>query len=399
MTIHSTLPKTFLPLLAFAVGVMAANVYYSQPILALIADSLGIRPDAAGLIMTLTQVGYGFGVLLIVPLGDLFENRKLILIMITVTIFAELTLGFSHAVLPYSLASVAAGLGAATVQILIPYATHLYPREMRGRVLGTLMSGLMLGIMLSRPLASLLTDMVDLHAVFYVSAVIMALLVVRLFFILPSRTPGKAGLDYGRLIVSMAKLVKTTPILRRRGINQGLMFGAFCLFWTTMPLMLVNSAFHFTQKGVALFALAGVAGAVVAPFAGRAADKGHGRAASILAFCVGVMAFALAHFLPEGGWLTLALLVVAANLLDAGVASHLVLGQRAIFMIDPANQSRLNGLYIAIVYVGGSIGSALGAWAYLHGGWAFATMIGLLFPLLALSLILSEKFFGYSEAA
>ena len=181
--------KGFTILISFAVGLMAANIYYAQPILALIAESLGLRPDAAGLIMTLTQIGYGLGVLFVIPLGDLFENKKLILTMISITIVAELTLGFARNVTPYFVASILAGLGASAVQIIVPYATHLFDKSQRGQVLGSLMSGLMLGIMLSRPLASLLTDLVSLHAVFFVSAGLMTLLLWRLVYALPVRNP------------------------------------------------------------------------------------------------------------------------------------------------------------------------------------------------------------------
>jgi len=395
----SALGKSFILLLAFAVGLMAANVYYPQPILALLAASLGLKTEAAGLIMTLTQIGYGLGVVFIVPLGDLFENKKLILSTIAVTIVAELVLGLSRATLPYFAASLFVGLGASTVQILVPYASHLYDKAMRGRVLGSLMSGLMLGIMLSRPLASLLTDFVSLHAVFFVAAGLMAILWWRLFARLPERAPESTGLSYVGLIASMGRLLVRTPILQRRAIYQSLMFGAFCLFWTTAPLMLIRSAFQMSQKGVALFALAGVAGAVAAPYAGRLADRGWGRKATLIAFAVGILSFVCSHFVVEGSMNSLITLVLAANLLDAGVSSHLVLGQRAIFLIDPSNQSRLNGLYVGIIYIGGAAGSALGAWAYAHGGWGFATWIGLLFPAIALVLTLTEKFFGYAEAA
>ena len=292
--------KSFILLLAFAVGLMAANVYYPQPILALLAGSLGLRPDAAGLIMTLTQIGYGLGVVFIVPLGDLFENKKLILTTIALTIAAELVLGASRDVLPYFAASLFAGLGASTVQILVPYASHLYDKSMRGRVLGSLMSGLMLGIMLSRPLASLLTDLVSLHAVFFVAAGLMAILWWRLWRRLPSRAPEPTGLGYADLIGSMGRLLLRTPTLQRRAVYQSLMFGAFCLFWTTAPLMLIRSAFHMSQKGVALFALAGVAGAVAAPYAGRLADRGLGRKATIAAFVVGILSFVCSHFIIEG---------------------------------------------------------------------------------------------------
>ncbi len=376
---------------------MAANIYYAQPILSLIAESLGLRPDAAGLIMTLTQIGYGLGVLFIIPLGDLFENKKLILTMIALTIVAEITLGFARTVIPYFLASIVAGLGASAVQIIVPYTTHLFDRAQRGQVLGSIMSGLMLGIMLSRPLSSLMTDLVSLHAVFFVSATIMLFLFWRLAYVLPERKPGATNLKYGQLIWSMKDLLLTTATLRRRAIYQSLIFGAFCLFWTTVPLLLISPEFKFTQKGVALFALAGLAGAIVAPYAGKMADRGLTRKATTSAFVLGVLSFLISHFAYENTVLSISLLVIAANFLDAAVSAHLVLGQRAIFMIDPTNQSRLNGLYIGIVYVGGAIGSALGAWAYLHGGWQISTFVGALFPACALVMLWTEKYFGYTE--
>jgi predicted MFS family arabinose efflux permease len=390
--------KSFITLMAFAVGVMAANIYYTQPILSLIAHSLGMRPDAAGLVMTLTQIGYGLGVLFIVPLGDLVENKKLILTMIIITIFAEVALGSSQSLIPYMMASVLVGVGASAVQIIVPYTTHLFDRAERGHIIGSLMSGLMLGIMLSRPLSSLLTDMISMHAIFYFSAGLMTLLLLKLYKALPERSPEATTLKYNQLIWSMKDLVVKTPTLQRRAIYQAFMFGAFCLFWTVVPFMLVNT-FHFTQVGVAAFALAGLAGAAAAPYAGKLADKGWSRRTTASAFIIGISSFILSHFIKTEGYVSVILLIIAANLLDAGVSAHLVLGQRAIFMIDPKNQSRLNGLYLAIVYIGGSVGSALGAWSYQHGGWEMAMLAGLFFPLAALLLFLSEKAFGYLEVA
>lgn len=383
--------------MSFAVGVMAANIYYAQPILSLLAKSLGIRPDAAGLVMTLTQVGYGLGVFFVVPLGDLIENKKLILTMIGVTIVAEILLGASQSLIPYFMATMLVGLGASAVQIIVPYTTHLYDIKERGHVIGSLMSGLMLGIMLSRPLSSLLTDLVSLHAVFYFSATLMTIVLWRLYVLLPERKPEHSNLKYTQLIWSMKEMLVKTPTLQRRALYQACMFGAFCFFWTITPMMLVNSAFQFTQKGVALFALAGLAGAIAAPYAGKLADRGWSKQATFTAFAIGIISFATNHFIEAGSLFSLIVLIVSANLLDAGVSAHLVLGQRAIFMIDPKNQSRLNGLYLVIVNVGGAFGSALGGWAYLHGGWGFASLLGLLFPLVAMILFLTEKLVGYQE--
>ncbi len=398
MQIETKMKKSFIILMSFAVGVMAANIYYTQPILSLIAASLGMRPDAAGLVMTLTQVGYGLGVLFIVPLGDLIENKKLLLTMVLLTVVAELALGSSQSLIPYMMASVMVGIGASAVQIIVPYTTHLFDKSERGHIIGSLMSGLMLGIMLSRPLASLMTDMISMHAIFYFSAIVMFFLACRLYKVLPERKPEATTLKYTQLIWSMKTLLFNTATLRRRAVYQACMFGAFCLFWTVVPFELVDT-FHFSQKGVALFALAGLAGAAVAPYAGKFADKGWSKQATIGAFVIGILSFLLSHFIRTDGFVSVLLLIIAANLLDAGVSAHLVLGQRAVFMIDPKNQSRLNGLYLAIIYIGGSIGSALGAWAFQHGGWEKAMLIGLVFPLVALVLFLSERVFGYQELA
>lgn len=396
MQVEAKMKKSFIILMSFAVGVMAANIYYTQPILSLIAHSLGLRPDAAGLVMTLTQVGYGLGVLFIVPLGDLVENKKLILLMILLSVAAEIALGSSQSLIPYMLASVMVGVGASAVQIIVPYTTHLFDKSERGHIIGSLMSGLMLGIMLSRPLSSLMTDMVSMHAIFFFSAIMMLLLAWRLYYALPERRPEATTLKYSQLIWSMKHLIINTPTLRRRAIYQACMFGAFCLFWTVVPFMLVDT-FHFSQKGVAVFALAGLAGAAAAPYAGKLADKGWSRKTTVFAFIIAILSFILSHFIRTEGVVSVILLIIAANLLDAGVSAHLVLGQRAIFMIDPKNQSRLNGLYLAIIYIGGSLGSALGAWSFQHGGWEVAMLMGIVFPLVALVLFLTEKIFGYTE--
>ena len=225
----------------------------------------------------------------------------------------------------------------------------------------------------------------------------MTLLFFKLSKVLPERMHETTTLRYGQLIWSMKELLLKTPTLQRRSFYQACMFGAFCLFWTIAPMYLLSSVFQFTQKGVALFALAGLAGAIAAPYAGKMADKGHGKKATAIAFAVGIISFLASHYIKSGSVFSIIVLIITANLLDAGVSAHLVLGQRAIFLIDPKNQSRLNGLYLALVYIGGSIGSALGGWAFLHGGWTFATLIGLCFPLIAMIFFLTEKLVNYVE--
>lgn len=385
------LSRFLVVLLATAVGIIVANLYYAQPLVAMISHSLGLAPSAAGLVVTLTQAGYGLGVLLIVPLGDVVESRRLMMTMIAIAILGVLGLSFATNVASYFLAALATGLGASTVQLIMPYAAHFAPDHQRGKVVGMMSSGLMIGIMLSRPIAGFLTDLFSWHAVFVLSAVLMTLLIVVIQRALPVKHPANARLRYKDLLASMATLFATTPVLRRRAIYQGFLFAAFCLFWTTIPLYLAGPLFQLSQSSIAIFALAGVAGAISAPFAGIASDRGWIRPASMLAMLVSSLSFLISHFWSAGSTGALAALVLAAILLDAGITANLVLGQRAIFSLKAEHRNRLNGLYIAVIFIGGATGSTLGTWAYARGGWQLSSWVGFALPLCALIFFLTER--------
>ncbi|AJC65636.1 MFS transporter [Dickeya zeae] len=370
-------------LLAMACGLIAANIYYAQPLAGPISTALGLSAKATGLIVTLTQIGYGLGLLLIVPLGDLVENRKLTLALLMIAALSLLAAGLSTYPLPFLMSALGIGVGTVAVQVLVPYAAHMAPAAVRGRVVGNVMSGLMLGIMLARPVSSFLTQLVSWHLVFFASAVGMTVLAGVLCLTLPRRVPtGK--LHYSELLVSMAGLVRTTPILRRRAIYHAALFGAFSLFWTTTPLLLAGPVYGLSQGGIALFALAGVAGAIAAPIAGRVADRGWSRPATAVAILAVAAGFLLSHLGTPGSSWSLGGLVLAAIVLDFGVSANMTLGQRAIFALGAEVRARLNGFYMTTFFLGGALGSMLGAWAYASGGWAWASAIGIALPVAAL---------------
>jgi predicted MFS family arabinose efflux permease len=376
-------------LLAAACGVIAANIYYAQPLVGPISHELGLSPQAAGLIVTMTQIGYGTGLLLIVPLGDLIENRRLILCVMSVAVLALLGAAFSTTPLQFLVAALFIGLGSVAIQIIVPFAAHLTPEATRGQVVGQVMSGLMVGIMMARPISSFITSISSWHVVFIVSTLAMVLLAIVLGRALPKRVP-VSGLGYGALLSSMAHLVVATPILRRRALYQACLFGAFSLFWTTTPLYLAGPQFHLTQAGIALFALAGVGGAIGAPIAGWIADRGASRPATGLAMLTVAVAFLITHIGEAGSALRLACLVAAAILVDFGVQANVVMGQRALFMLGAEYRSRLNGLYMATFFAAGAVGSALGAWAFAQGGWFLTSWIGLALPVMALLYFATE---------
>ncbi|AYM06006.1 MFS transporter [Agrobacterium radiobacter] len=377
-------------LLATACGLIAANLYYGQPLAGIIGAELGLSAGATGLIVTLTQIGYGIGLLFVVPLGDLVENRKLVVSSVAMAVLSLVGAAFAPHAAPFLIAAFLVGVSSVAVQVIVPYAAHMAPHAIRGRVVGNVMSGLMAGIMLARPVSSLLSEVVSWRGVFLTSAAVMALLAVVLFRLLPTRMPD-ARLSYGALMASMGRLALHTPILRRRAIYHAFLFAAFSLFWTTTPLYLSGPHFNLSQGEIALFALAGAAGTVAAPIAGRMADRGWTRAATFFALVAVALSFAVTHLAPEGSHLALAILVVAAIVLDFGVTTNLVLGQRAIFTLGAEFRSRLNGIYMATFFMGGAIGSAVGGWAYAVGEWQAASWIGFALPVAALLYFLTEK--------
>lgn len=377
-------------LLAAACGVIVANIYYAQPIAGPIGHALGLSVSATGLIVTLTQIGYGLGLLFIVPLGDLIETRKLVLGAFGLCFAALLVAASAHGAAQFLVASLIVGIASTAAQILVPYAAHLAPVEIRGRVVGQVMSGLLIGIMLSRPAASFVDDLFGWQAIFYIAAGLMAAIAVAILLKLPPRQP-TSHQRYTALLESMVTLYRTTPILRRRAFYQALLFGAFTLFWTTTPLLLAGAPYHLTQRGIALFALAGVAGAFAAPIAGTLADRGRSRTATGLAMASVLLGFLITRIPGMPTWASIGLLTAGAILLDFGVQSTLVIGQRAIYTLGAEYRSRLNGLFMATFFAGGAICSAAGAWAFERGGWHLASLIGMALPVAALLYFATEK--------
>ena len=372
---------------AGACGLIVANIYFAQPLIGPIGRALKIQPGTVGLIVTVTQLGYAAGLALLVPLGDLVENRKLISTVLIGAVAGLAAMAAAGTPAVFFAGAFLLGLCSVAAQILVPFAAQLAPDASRGRVVGNVMSGLMIGILLSRPAASLIADLWGWRMVFGFSAALTVVLSLVLARILPVRHPG-TGLSYSAVLRSLAQLLVGTPVLQRRAVYQAALFGAFSLFWTGVPLLLEGPAFGFNQRGIGLFALAGAAGAVAAPLAGRLADRGWTR------FCSGLfMAMVAAAFVIGwlgAAWQSIGALVAAAIVLDFGVTANLVLGQRAIFSLAPEIRSRLNGLFIAIFFLGGAAGSALAGIAYARGGWAAVSSIGLCFAAACLMVYATE---------
>ncbi len=384
-----TVPVWMTFLLATACGLIAANVDYAQPLVGPIAEELHLAGSGAGLIVTMTQIGYGLGLLFIVPLADLAENRRLVLCILAVAALSLLAAGFALTAAQFLAAALVVGLCSVAVQILVTYAAHLATDATRGRIIGNVTGGLMLGIMLARPVASLVTAVSSWRALFFCAAVVIMAVALALALSLPARRP-QTRLSYFALLGSLGHLARHTAILQRRSVYHAFLFAAFSLFWTTVPLVLAGR-FQLSQAAIALFALAGAAGAVAAPLAGRLADRGLGKPATAGAMLLVAGAFLLTQVDSAGSPLALAAFTLAAIMLDFGVQMNGVVGQRAILASAPEVRGRLNGLYIASFFMAGAIGSALAGWAYAKGGWALTSWVGFALPVAALICLATER--------
>jgi predicted MFS family arabinose efflux permease len=366
-------------LFAFCCGAIAANLYYAQPIIALIAPDIHMSNGTASLIVSLTQIGYALGLFFLVPLGDLLENRKLMIATALVSIMSLAIASFTHHAGAFLAISLLVGFSSVAVQILIPLAAHLAPDESRGRVVGTIMSGLLLGILLSRPISSFIADHFGWRAVFGFAAVLMTIVTTVLALTIPSRQPEHKA-TYVELIGSLKALAMTMPVLRHRSLYQALMFASFSLFWSSVPVELMHR-YGLSQSAIAVFALVGAIGASSAPVAGRLADAGHTHRATSIALVVGALSFLPAMIDPRLGVFGL---VVTGVVLDFAVQMNMVLGQREIYALHAASRNRLNALYMTSIFIGGAVGSALASVLYEHGGWLWVAVAGTIFPALAL---------------
>jgi predicted MFS family arabinose efflux permease len=379
-------PRGLVLLLALACGLTVANLYYAQPLLPELRRSFRLSEVAAGGLVTATQLGYAAGMVLLVPLGDRLQTRRLASALLWVT-SAGLVVAGAAPSFPVLLAgALVSGTTSVVVQILVPFAAGLAPERIRGRIVGRVVSGLLAGVLLSRALSSLLAEAAGWRVVFLGSAGLMAVLAVTLHAALPGH-PASTAVSYPELLRSLARLPLRHATLRRRALYQAAMFGAFSAFWSTVSYLLAGPPFHLSQLGIGIFALVGAGGAVIAPLAGRWLDHGHGRVLTAATFVTSAAAFGLAGI----GRHSLPLLAVAGVAIDMAVQASFLAGQHAIYRLDPSARARTNSVYLATFFLGGALGSQLGSAAYGAGGWPALTALGAALPVLALLGWLTEQ--------
>ena len=387
-------------LFAVAVGVIVLPLYAAQPLIGSIAASFGLSPGAMGLTTTMPMVGYAAGLLLLVPLTDLLEIRRLILTTLSVGAVALTVAAIAPSPPIFLAAALAFGASASAIQMLVPAAASMVPEVERGQLIGNVMSGLMMGILLSRPLASLASVVFGWRGSYALDAVATACTAIVLRRAFPRRTPAIQILTYGALIASLWELLVKEPVLRRRAAYQAACMGAFGIFWTAVALRLAEPPFELGQTAIGLFTLAGVGGAVVAPIAGWTGDRGWNALATRLAH-VAIIAASILAGVVGASWfgfdpsarpvLSLALLAMSAVVLDLGVIGDQTLGRRAVNLVNQDARGRLNGLYTGIFFLGGAIGSVFAGIATVPSGWTFVCLIAAGFGTTALVLAAREQ--------
>jgi predicted MFS family arabinose efflux permease len=361
--------RALIPLLALACGLTVANLYYSQPLLDLIADAFGVSEGAATVVVTLTQIGYALGLLLLLPLGDLVENRRLTTRLLLGTAASLLVAALAPAYPIFLVFSVLIGVTSVVAQILVPFAAHLAPPAQRGAIVGKVMSGLLLGILLARTVSSFVGGLWGWRAIFFISAALMIALAAAMWRLLPARRPSHAA-GYGSLLRTVWDLARTEPALRRRALCQALLFGAFSAFWTAIAYELIDEH-GFSQSQIAVFALIGAGGAAAAPIAGRLADRGYGSWGSGGALLLA----ALMALLAAAGHRSVIVLAIAGVLLDFAVQAHQVMSQHEIYALRADARARINTVFMTTVFTGGAIASVLTGALHHRFGWTGACLL------------------------
>lgn len=365
--------------LAAAAGLTVANIYYNQPMLGLMARDLPGR--AITYVPTATQLGYAAGLIVLVPLGDLVERKRLIVLQcLALTVALALVAVAPSAGLVLA-ASLGVGLLASVAQQVVPFAANLAPDERRGAIVGTVMAGLLCGILLSRTLAGLVAGVFGWRAMFWLAVPLLLATVAMMAAMLPRSRPQPTDMTYGGLIASLWGLWREFPALRRATYAQCCQFGVFSVFWTILALRLQEPQFGLGPEAAGLFGILGAAGVLAAPIAGRIADRSGPHRLIVLGSVL-----TLASWLVFAFWQSIAGLVVGVLVLDAAVQLSQISNQSIIYALRPEARSRINTVYMAIMFLAGAAcsGAATAVW---HGwGWSGVSALGIAISVVGLGL-------------
>lgn len=363
-TTSTVLTQALVLLMATATGIAVAGNYYAQPLLHTIAADFGLTQASAGTIVTTAQLSYGVGLILLVPLADILERRRLIFIMLMLASIGLIISGFAPS-LPWLLFGTAlTGISSVVAQVLVPFAATLAAPEQRGRVIGILMGGLLLGILLARVVAGGLSTLVDWRFVYWMAALAMFIVAIALTRALP-RYRADSVESYKQLLISVVALFVEEPILRHRALLGLISFALFSMFWTPLSFLLSKPPYNYADATIGLFGLAGAAGVMAASWAGRFADASKGELGTRL----GLLALLLSWIPLYFAQVSLIALLAGVLLLDLAVQLVHVSNKNVIYALRSEIRNRLNAGYMTCYFIGGALGSWLSVNLYQHFYW------------------------------
>jgi predicted MFS family arabinose efflux permease len=366
VTEPAPLPPATVWLMAVMAAVIVANIYYIQPLLEVIAHTYGLTVADAGLLAMLSQAGTALGMLFFVPLGDKFERRTLILVLLAGDIISLVLMARAPTAFSLGVAAFLVGGFSANVHVVVPFAAHLAAPAQRGRVVGVVVAGILFGVLLARTFSGTIGAWLGWRAVYALAAGAMLVLGIIVRWQLPASHAATA-ISWPELMRSIFVLVRRHALLRESALLGALLFAGFSAFWTTLVFFLAAPPYSFANASAitGLFGLVGALGAVAAPTIGQLADKHGPRFTILIALWLTFLAFLLLAW--TGKHLTG--LIAGVILMDLGVQSGHVSNQTRIYGIDPSARSRLNTVYMFCYFVGGGIGSLAGAIAWHRAGW------------------------------
>ncbi|MDF2503080.1 MAG: arabinose efflux permease family protein [Clostridium sp.] len=373
------LSNTLVLIMAIACGVTVANLYYIQPLLSEIARAFNVNEVNIGFVAMLTQTGYAVGMFFLLPLADIKEKRLMIVILLICAACSLMLMGSSFNIKIVSIAAFAVGFTSVVPQLVVPLSAELADSKVRGKIIGTVFSGLLIGILLSRTFSGIIGQHFGWRVVYFIAAIMMLILAVIIRIAVPICKP-TSKLKYSELIKSIGGIVKTQPVLREAAFNGAMMFAAFSILWTSLTFLL-ESHYHMGAEVAGLFGLVGITGALASPAVGRLADKKSPKFTIGIAIIITIIAYIFFLFFGFKIWG----LIIGVILLDLGVQSCLVSNQARIQALDGMARNRINTVFMVSYFVGGAFGSLFSSYSYMHFGWSGVCILGLITQIVAIT--------------
>ena len=368
------LSSQFVLLMALACGLCAGSAYFNQPLIYSIAKSLGIQTIQASFAVVIAQVGYMLGLMLLVPLGDFFNKRKLIVSLMVFAAGSQLLLSMSNSLTGLYLFTLCATFGAISAQVLIPFASSISPPQSSAATVGKLMSGLVMGIILSRSFAGFVSTYWSWQAVYFSSGILTLLLAVLMWYKLPNTKP-ETRLTITDLYASLFSLARQNPHLLRRAGAGALGFAILSMVFTSMTFVLGSAPYDFSDFEIGLFGLLGVIGIYSSSWSGK--TVGLGKENLVAKLCIALMLLSCVplYFAQQ----SLILYAIGVLMSYFGLTAFHVLNQNLVYRIDSKARSRINAVYMTIYFSGAALGSLAAVYAWQHYQWFGCVALVLLF--------------------